>query len=70
MPQDYSHGYFGRCAVEGLLKTTLGYFGSTVVDERWKGHFGACGVEELVWGLFWDLFGKSAVTLVEVLWKG
>ena len=103
---------FGRCAVEGLLETTLVYFGSAVVDERWKGHSGACGVEKLMWatpgplwwmccgrvacysgptfgcgrvvgvtlgpllaveglwGLLWDHFGKSAISLAEVLWKG
>ena len=63
MLQDYSHGYFGRCAVEGLLKTTLGYFGSTVVDEGWKGHSGACGVGELVWAtpdpLWWMCCGRA-----------
>ena len=74
MPQDYSHGYFGRCAVEGLLKTTLGYFGSTVVDERWKGHSGACGVEELVWATPGPLSGVEglwgSVWAHFWLWKG
>ena len=61
MPQGYSHGCFG-------LKTTLGYFVSTVVDERWKGHSGACGVEELRCGS--ATLSYSGITLGSVLWKG
>ena len=59
MLQDYSQGYFGRCAVEGLVWVTLSPLCGCAVEgpvratgraslEIWAG-FGGCAMEGLVW---------------------
>ena len=75
----------GGWAVEGPLWCMwcgrVGYSEPTLVDVLWKGCVLSAveGLWGLLWahfwlwkgcGLLWNHFGKSAITLVEVLWKG
>ena len=54
--QDYSQGYFGRCAVERLLKTTTMWW--------MYGGRGGCAVEGLVWVAVGPLWGGAMEGLV------